>query len=382
MSVPNHNLTKEEETLHHYAAMLEKRLEVYHACESRDENTWANEFKVFARSMMYFTDAIDRSGIHPHMHPLFLSLTEVISKSGNAPDISSVSENDLRALRSNYYTAPSDLPPLDIHFNGQNASCQECMVSQTQDNLANTGGAEMNVPSAVCNLKNVLLQCEELSVEATNATVNIPRNVEKHYGAPSDKCKGISAKAVVTRSAAKRKVAEQVETTAASASKGNAGDDENLVDDPPRTQGRKAHRLQDKYRGTSAVKASYQKRTRLQVKANGKQTKKIDSQRQKSPNLEDSCNESWQDEPVPIEESPSGRQDGEDNDKTFKDLKLEVEALTVRCNEYERIIKDLQSAHDTHKNILEMLWQQIVNLHDSQGTLSSAYSGKNYDLVS
>ncbi|KAF8267175.1 hypothetical protein EI94DRAFT_1701201 [Lactarius quietus] len=142
--------------------------------------------------------------------------------------------------------------------------------------------------------------------------------------------------------------------------------------------------LQDKYRGTSAAKASYQKRTRSQVKANGKQTKKIDSQRQKSPNLEDSCNESWQDEPVPIEESPSRRQDGrneegfhakgKDNDKTFKDLKLEVQALTVRCNEYERIIKDLQSAHDTHKNILEMLWQQIVNLHDSQGTLSGAYS--------
>ncbi|KAF8262980.1 hypothetical protein EI94DRAFT_1704359 [Lactarius quietus] len=372
MSIPNHNLTKDEEILHHYAATLKKRLEAYHACESRDENTWANEFKaswyICARSMMYFTNAIDRSGIHPRMHLLFLSLTEAISESGNTPDISSVSENDPRALRSNYYTAPSDLPPLDIHFNGQN----ECMVSQTQDDLANTGGAEMNVPSAVCNLENVLSQREELLVEATDATVNIPRSVEKHYGAPSDKCK------VDTRSAAKRKVAEWVETTAASASKGNAGDDEN------------APRLQDKYKGMSAVKASFQKRTRSQVKANGKQTKKIDSRRHKSPNLEDSHDESWQDEPVSVEESPSRRQDGrneegsscKDNDKTFKDLKLEVQALMVRCNEYERIMKDLQSACDTHENILKMLRQQIVNLHDSRGTLSSAYGGKNYDLIS
>ncbi|KAF8265901.1 hypothetical protein EI94DRAFT_1702131 [Lactarius quietus] len=364
MSIPDHNLTKEEETLHHYTATLKKRLEVYHACESRDENTWANEFKAFLKRN---TSSHAPAVLEPHR--------------GN------------QALRSNYYTAPSNLPPLDMHFNCQNASCQECMVSQTQDDSANTGGAEMNVPSAVCNPKNVLSQREELLVEATNVTVNIPTNVEKHYGAPSDKCK------VVTRLAAKIKVAEWVETTAASASKGNARDDENLVDDPPQTRGRKAPRLQDKYRGTSAAKASFRKRTRLQVIANGKQTKKIDSQRHKSPNLENSCNESWQDEPVPVEESPSRRQDsrneegflrayyavfciwlmlitqakGKDNDKTFKDLKLEVQALTVRCNEYERIIKDLQSARDTHKNILEMLWQQIVDLHDSWGTLSSAY---------
>ncbi|KAF8264130.1 hypothetical protein EI94DRAFT_1703479 [Lactarius quietus] len=167
-----------------------------------------------------------------------------------------------------------------------------------------------------------------------------------------------NVKAVVTRLAAKRKAVEQVETTAASASKGKAGDDENG--------------------------------TRLQAKANGKQTKKIDSQRHKSPNLEDSHNESWQDEPVPIEERSNRRKDGgneegclcKDNNKTFKDLEMEVQALMARCNEYERIIKDLQSACDTPENILEMLRQQIISLHDSGGTLSSLYSGKNYDPIS
>jgi hypothetical protein len=62
--------------------------------------------------------------------------------------------------------------------------------------------------------------------------------------------------------------------------------------------------------------------------------------------------------------------EGQDNDQAFKELKKEVQALTIRCNEYERIIKDLQSAHDMHENVLEMLQQQIVDLHDAQGTLS------------
>ncbi|KAF8262958.1 hypothetical protein EI94DRAFT_1704378 [Lactarius quietus] len=317
----------------------------------------------------------------PHIHLLFLSLTDVISQTRNSPDISTVSENDPRALRSNYYTAPSDLPLLDIHFNGQNGATQTVTA---QDDSVNIRDAEMNVPSAVCNLQNALSQHKELSAEATNATVNIPRNGKKRHSAPSDKCK------VVTRSAAKRKAVEQVETTAASASKGKAGDEENLVDDPPQTCGQKAPRLQNKCRGTSAAKASFQKGTRLQAKANGKQTKKIDSRRHKSPSLEDSHNESWQDEPVPVEESSNRRKDGgneegflcEDNNKTFKDLEMEVQALTARCDEYERIIKDLQSAQDTHENILEMLRQQIVSLHDSGGTLSSMYGGKNYNLIS
>jgi hypothetical protein len=38
-------LTKEEETLHGHAVMLKKKLEAYHACESRDEMAWQNQFR-------------------------------------------------------------------------------------------------------------------------------------------------------------------------------------------------------------------------------------------------------------------------------------------------------------------------------------------------
>jgi hypothetical protein len=56
----------------------------------------------------------------PRFHPLLLSLSEAFNKSGTAPDISSVSEDDPRAVRSNYYTPPNDLPPLDIPFDDKN----------------------------------------------------------------------------------------------------------------------------------------------------------------------------------------------------------------------------------------------------------------------
>ncbi|KAF8259736.1 hypothetical protein EI94DRAFT_1706873 [Lactarius quietus] len=194
--------------------------------------------------------------------------------------------------------------------------------------------------SAVCNLQNALSQHEELLAEATDATVNIPRNGKKHHSAPSDKCK------VLLRQ---------------------------LLQD-----------WQQKEKWLSELKQL------LPVHPRGKlEMMKM----HKSPNLEDSHNESWQDEPVPVEESSNRRKDGgneegflhaegEDNNKTFKDLKMEVQALTARCDEYERIIKDIQSACDTHENILEMLRQQIVNIHDSGGTLNSMYGGKNYDLIS
>jgi len=72
---------------------------------------------------------------------------------------------------------------------------------------------------------------------------------------------------------------------------------------------------------------------------------------------------------------------GEDNDEIAEGLKMEVQALKTRCDGYEKMIEDLTSRSETHENALEMLWQQIVCYLDSQGALSTAYHGKNYDLL-
>lgn len=45
MSTSKPNLTQDEQTLHHHAAMLRKNLEAYHACTPRDEAAWRKEFK-------------------------------------------------------------------------------------------------------------------------------------------------------------------------------------------------------------------------------------------------------------------------------------------------------------------------------------------------
>jgi hypothetical protein len=62
-------------------------------------------------------------------------------------------------------------------------------------------------------------------------------------------------------------------------------------------------------------------------------------------------------------------------------LNKEFVDLKDRCAGYERVIKDLEARCDMHENSLEMLWQQIVCLCVSQGTLSASYNGENYDLL-
>ena len=52
-------------------------------------------------------------------HPLLISLAEAINESRTAPNISSVSENDPRALRSNYYTSLDEPPLLNMPFDDE-----------------------------------------------------------------------------------------------------------------------------------------------------------------------------------------------------------------------------------------------------------------------
>jgi hypothetical protein len=103
--------------------------------------------------MAFYVAARERNpNLAIRVHPLLLSLTETLNTSETIIDIGKISESDERALRSNFYTSPSTLPPLEIHFSGQNgpyhlfgqngyalilvAGCRECMESTPQDNSA------------------------------------------------------------------------------------------------------------------------------------------------------------------------------------------------------------------------------------------------------
>jgi SMC interacting uncharacterized protein involved in chromosome segregation len=72
---------------------------------------------------------------------------------------------------------------------------------------------------------------------------------------------------------------------------------------------------------------------------------------------------------------------GKDNDGIVKGLKEEVGALKSRCDDHEKVIKELQSRCETHENAIEMLRQEIVSLHDNRKTLNTMYRGENYDLI-
>jgi hypothetical protein len=110
--------------------------------------------------MTFYVAARNRNpSLNIRVHPLLLSLTAAIDASETNPDIKAISETDERALRSEFYTSHSTLPPLEIHFSGQNgpsflsnqnsysltgkslAVCRECWPSASQNNSGGTGNA-------------------------------------------------------------------------------------------------------------------------------------------------------------------------------------------------------------------------------------------------
>jgi hypothetical protein len=114
-----------------------------------------------------------------------LSLTEAISRSERDPNISAVSENDERVFGDEYYTSPTEFPPLEIHFSGQNglsslssknnhshrpvACCRECVVSTAQDNSRGEGiAAQVNSAALFPATENNSLQPEDNSDKSTN----------------------------------------------------------------------------------------------------------------------------------------------------------------------------------------------------------------------
>ncbi|KAF8266098.1 hypothetical protein EI94DRAFT_1701983 [Lactarius quietus] len=146
---------------------------------------------------------------------------------------------------------------------------------------------------------------------------------------------------------------------------------------------RKAARLQENAKGRFATKIGFPKVKGMNGKVRRKWVKKTWSRKNVSPSLKVNLNKTWEDEPGPLEESQNetGEAQGKDDNKTIKELKMEVEALKSRCNGYEREIRDLQGTCDMHENVLEMLWQQIMHLMDAQGILNTTYGGKSYVLI-
>jgi hypothetical protein len=113
--------------------------------------------------MGYFLEATKR-GSAPHIHPLLLSLSEVYTESDESPKINTIAEDDPKALRSNYYTPPSELrrwiymslaKMVRLHSDTYGspltlaASCQACtepMALEHHDSSAEEGGAMINMP--------------------------------------------------------------------------------------------------------------------------------------------------------------------------------------------------------------------------------------------
>ncbi|KAF8259620.1 hypothetical protein EI94DRAFT_1813058 [Lactarius quietus] len=110
-------LSTEEAMLHFYAALVQRDLDAYHTCVSRDEAHWSHIFETHLRQAINYFEELPRDKKAPTcVHPLLLSLCEAWNVSNDSPDIHSISENDPRVIGGIYYVPPSELPPLSAHF--------------------------------------------------------------------------------------------------------------------------------------------------------------------------------------------------------------------------------------------------------------------------
>ncbi|KAI9431071.1 hypothetical protein H4582DRAFT_2063068 [Lactarius indigo] len=458
MSTSNLSLTQDEQTLHHYAAMLEKELEAYHACIPRDEKK---------TSVDYYFGANRRGSVPPRIHPLLLSLMEVIREGGTSVKISSVSVKDPRILMSNYYTSPTDLPPLNIHLPGQNASCQECM-----DSLASVGGMMINMPSAASSpapiapghqenpaggnimttsvaasgLEPMASEPQEPSAEIGNPRAPIPRRKKDSYASGSgvrNVLRNKIAKEIVTRSAAKRSAADDTGEAAISTTyktRRRAGVNNPSAARPnikgkgeqdKRTSSRKGKPLhpeedpdnwEDEAQplnkpmggtneeaspakeivtrsaakrsvadgiGEAAISTTYKTRrhagnnnpnaARPNIKGKRKQDMKTSSRKGKPLHPEEDLDNNREVEAQPLNKPMEGTNEeaspaeGEDNNNIVKQLEREVQSLKVRCDWQEKTIKDLKSRCDSHEKVLESLRQQIAHQQDECMGIAGQY---------
>jgi hypothetical protein len=292
--------------------------------------------------MNFYKNAISISpDVAIRAHPLILSLTEAFNASEANPNISTVSENDERVLRSKFYISPIAFPPLEMHFLGQIgpyillieppikiaifslslipvAGCQECMSG----GIASQGNSAAMNPTSKSNLTNI----GRVSLS--------PRN------------KGTQKK--------RRRAS----------SGGSLG---NL----PNARGPKTAGVIRRPKENLARKAG-------------------------SPDASSSSSEGWSDR----SSQESRNQDTEprmfsgviaqhfdvltkgiDDDAVVIGLKNAVQDLKSRCDMLEKTIRNLQSICGTHENSLETFRQYVINHGLHQGALDFSYEGETFEVT-
>ncbi len=277
------------------------------------------------------------------VHPLLVSLSEAVHASASSPDISSISENDERALRSNFYTSPSEMPPLEIHSSGQNgpsllsningyalmsvAGCRECMGLAPQDN-SGEGNATQDSSAATPH-------------------------------APEDNLEDIGGTSLRAHSKGKKHRRASSGGTQGNLSNSRGPKVAGVIRRPKEKQAQKAGSRDDNP-SSPEEKLSQEGRDR-----------------ETEPRMFTR---------VPVQHSTDNLcrlPKGTDNDITLvKGLKNDVKNLKNRCDMLEKTVKDLRSICDVHQRSLETFRQHINSRDMEQGRLNLNYEGENFELIS
>ena len=158
-------MSDDECTLHHYAAMVGKYLEAYKASLAESDECLkvplkdalisslvsiyscdppSNEAHICQRAAMRYYQEAERINTTPRIHPLLTSLCLEIERDEESPNIYSVSVDDPRAAKDRTYTPTVYFPPLDIHSPGKTCASPIC----------DADGLILTLPRQI-NVKNV-----------------------------------------------------------------------------------------------------------------------------------------------------------------------------------------------------------------------------------
>src|SRR5712691_4023186 len=276
-------------------------------------------------------------------HLLLVSLSEAVHASASSSDISSVSENDERALRSNFYTSPNEMPPLEIHSLDQNglsllfningyalmsvAGCIECIGLASQHNSGEGNATQDSSAATPHALEDNLEDIGGTSLKAHSKGKKRRRASSGGTQGNLSNSRGPKVAGVIRRP--KKKQVQKA---------GSRDDNPSFPEEKLSQEGRDRETVPRMF-------------TRVSVQHS-------------TDNL---CH------------LPKGT----DNDITLvKGLKNDVENLKNRCDMLEKTVKELRSICDVHQRSLETFQQHINSRDMEQGRLNLNYEGENFELIS
>ena len=167
------------------------------------------------------------------IHPVLLSVTQMVHAAETNPNITIIPEDDERVLNDGLYTSPGDFLPFEVHFSGQNclslrrsplspkwltlksaAGCGECTAFLPQDDLLGEEEATQGSSAEICHAQeDDLWGVKRASLRSHSKRKKHRRGSSRYYQDNLSTTRGSKAARVMYKSKGKkaRKIGASIE---------------------------------------------------------------------------------------------------------------------------------------------------------------------------